>query len=444
LSASQKPGWQKTGFRGKKRNPVGKKPGFEGGKETRLAKNRVSEGGKETRLAKNRVSRKETRLAKNRVSVGNCVFRRRFILVINGFWGLRFYWELFNRTFLTKRKMATVYLLQQGTNVYKDRGRFAVCLPEGAEGDRRRELLIREVERILLFGNIQLSVPAVHACFDKGIPVLFLSALGEYLGHLCTSDAATLPNQIAQAERHKDKEFQLGVARALVRGKLFNSKQFLLRLNRKRKLPEIAAAITGLTSDLAALDGFDNVDALRGREGTAAARYFPALGKAMVNPAFSFAERNRRPPKDPVNSLLSFGYTLLFNYVLSSIVAEGLSPYFGCFHYSEDGRTKPFLAFDLMEEFRSPVVDSFVLRAINNSALKPEDFDFVESTGGVYLGRSSRNRFVNLFEDRINESVSHPEVQSPVCYRRAIELQVRRYKRCLLHGGDYEPFLRSI
>lgn len=97
-----------------------------------------------------------------------------------------------------------------------------------------------------------------------------------------------------------------------------------------------------------------------------------------------------------------------------------------------------------MEEFRSAVVDSFVLRAINNSAVKLEDFDFVESTGGVYLGRSSRNRFVDFFEERMNESVSHPDFQSPVSYRRAIELQVRRYKRCLLHGGDYEPFLRSM
>ena len=203
-----------------------------------------------------------------------------------------------------------------------------------------------------------------------------------------------------------------------------------------------AEAIAGLGLDLAALDGFNSVDALRGREGRAAARYFPALGKAIVNPAFSFGGRRLRPPKDPVNSLLSFGYTLLFNYVLSTIVAEGLSPYFGCFHYAEDSRTKPFLVFDLMGEFRSPVVDTFVLRAVNNSAVKPEDFDFVESTGGIYLGRSSGKRFLNWFEDRINESVSHREVQSPVSYRRVIELQVRRYKCCLLDGKDYELFLR--
>lgn len=186
------------------------------------------------------------------------------------------------------------------------------------------------------------------------------------------------------------------------------------------------------------------MDSLRGREGTAAARYFPAMGKAIVNSAFGFSTRNRRPPKDPVNSLLSFGYTLLFDNVLSLIIAGGLSPYFGNFHYSEDGRTKPFLAFDLMEEFRSPVVDSFVLRAINNSAVKPEDFDLVASTGGVYLNWKARKGFLELFEGRMNESVSHREAQSPVSYRRAIELQVRRYKRCLLHGGDYEPFLRPV
>ncbi len=340
------------------------------------------------------------------------------------------------------KEMATVYLLTQGTTVYKEHQRFVFWIPQDGEDNRKLEIPIREIERILAFGNVQFTAPVMHSCLEKEIPVLLLGSSGEYRGHLWGLDSMSLPNQVRQMERQKDAEFQLQVSQAITRGKLMNSKQLLLRNNRKRLVGDVELAINGITKDILAVDAVGNLDSLRGYEGIAATRYFQAFGKLVVNPAFSFSHRNRQPPTDPVNSLLSFGYTLLFNNVLSLIIAEGLSPYFGNFHYAEDGRTKTYLAFDLMEEFRSPVVDSFVLKMINHSEFKPTDFDKVASTGGVYLSRKSRKVFLNRFEDRMNEMVSHPDVQSPVCYRRAIQLQIRRYKRCLLHGVDYEPFIR--
>jgi CRISP-associated protein Cas1 len=186
----------------------------------------------------------------------------------------------------------------------------------------------------------------------------------------------------------------------------------------------------------------DNLDSLRGYEGIAAARYFPAFGKLVTHPQFVFTLRQRQPPPDPVNSLLSFGYTLLFNNVLGFIIAEGLSPYLGNFHYGD--RQKPYLAFDLMEEFRSPVVDSLILRMVNNGVFKLEDFDVVVSTKGFYLNQLARRAFLKQFEIRMNEEVTHPDIQSPVTYRHAIQLQVRRYKRCLLGDIPYQAFLRSV
>lgn len=180
--------------------------------------------------------------------------------------------------------------------------------------------------------------------------------------------------------------------------------------------------------------------ALRGHEG-AAARYFKALGQLIVNPAFTFTERNRRPPRDPVNSLLSFGYTLLFNNVLSLLLAEGLNPYLGNLHGSEKKQT--FLAFDLVEEFRSPVVDGLVLKLVNRRIFSPTDFTWPTEAGGVYLADSSRRLFIQKVETRLSEEVSHPDVQDPVSYRRAMQLQVKRYKRSLLEGVPYKPFLRA-
>lgn len=336
------------------------------------------------------------------------------------------------------REMAVIYLIEQGTTIYKDYQRFIIYVAEKP----KMEVPIREVQQILVFGNIQLSTPVIQACLQQEIPVVFLSQSGLYHGHLWSESATNLDHQLVQVEKRNDHYFQFHVCRAIVYGKLMNSKQLLLRFNRKRKIKEVEKSIFGIGQDIDYLELVENVDSLRGYEGVAAARYFPAFGKLITNPKFEFSLRNRQPPTDPINSLLSFGYTLLFNNVLGFIIAEGLSPYLGNFHYGE--KQKPYLAFDLMEEFRSPIVDSLVLDVVNHSLFKPHDFDIVASTGGVYLNQSSRRVFLKKFEARMNEETSHPDLQSSVTYRHVIQLQVRRYKRCLLSGINYEAFLRAI
>ena len=336
------------------------------------------------------------------------------------------------------REMAAIYLIEQGTSIYKDYQRFIIHVSE----KQKVEVPIREVQQIMVFGNIQLSTPVIQSCLQEEIAVLFLSQSGRYHGHLWSAESRHLDNELVQVERRGDAYFQFKISQSIVYGKLMNSKQLLLRFNRKRKCREVEKAIVGITQDIEALELVDNLDTLRGYEGIAAARYFPAFGKLITNNKFEFSLRNRQPPTDPVNSLLSFGYTLLFNNVLSFIIAEGLSPYLGNFHYGE--RQKHYLAFDLMEEFRSPIVDSLVLNIVNHSLFKPQDFDIVPSTGGVYLNQSARRVFLKQFEMRMNEEVSHPDLQSQVTYRHAIQLQVRRYKRSLLSGIAYEAFLRAM
>ncbi|HAG81712.1 MAG TPA: CRISPR-associated endonuclease Cas1 [Cyanobacteria bacterium UBA12227] len=336
------------------------------------------------------------------------------------------------------QEMAAIYLIEQGTSIYKDYQRFVIHVSEKP----KLEVPIREVQQILVFGNIQLSTSVIQACLQEEIAVLFLSQSGRYHGHLWSAELRDLENELVQVNRSNDACFQFNVSKAIVYGKLMNSKQLLLRFNRKRKCREVEKAIVGITQDIEALEFIDNLDRLRGYEGIGAARYFPAFGRLITNAKFEFCLRNRQPPTDPVNSLLSFGYTLLFNNVLSFIIAEGLSPYLGNFHYGE--RQKPYLAFDLMEEMRSVVVDSLVLNIVNHSLFKPQDFDSVPSTGGVYLNQSARRVFLKQFEARMNEEVSHPDLQSKVTYRHAIQLQVRRYKRSLLSGIPYESFLRAM
>ena len=335
------------------------------------------------------------------------------------------------------REMATLYLTDQGTTVHKEHLRFVV----GTKPGDTLEIPIREIDRILVFGNIQLTTQVMGACLQEKIPVLFLSQSGSYRGHLWSLNPLHLESEMVQIKKHKEEAFQRETARSIIRGKLLNSRQLLSRLNRKRKVPQVAAAIDGITADLAGLERVQDIDQLRGYEGIGAARYFPAWGQLIANPEFRFSKRVRHPPTDPVNALLSFGYTILLNNVVSLIIAEGLSPYFGNLHYGEDRKT--YLAFDLMEEFRSPIVDILVVKIINKKLLKSNDFEATRSAAGIYLTASARRMFLDQLEKQINEEVIHPDLQSPVTYRQAILLQIRRYKRSLFHGILYEPFLRQ-
>ena len=334
--------------------------------------------------------------------------------------------------------MSTVYLVQQGGIVSKKQGRFQFKVAEYTQHD----IPVREISNMLLYGNIHLTTPVISTCLYNQIPVVFLSQSGKYKGHLWSADGGELTAEFAQFERRCDEQFRAETARAIVRGKLQNSKQLLLRFNRKRRSEQVAEAILGINADLRAVELAAEVDQLRGYEGSSAARYFPAIGQLIQVEGFELAKRNRRPPTDPINALLSFGYTLLYNHVLSFIFVEGLNPYLGNLHRSD--RKETHLAFDLMEVFRSPVVDSLVLRLVNQRVIRADDFEPPAEKGGVYLSDRARRLFLQHFEARISELTAYPGQADPVEYRRAIQLQVRGYKKSLTGELPYQPFLRAV
>jgi CRISP-associated protein Cas1 len=342
-----------------------------------------------------------------------------------------------------KTGMSTLYLVEQGATLRKEQGRLIVKSAGKETAGNTTEIPIEEVERVLVFGNIQISTQAIGACLEAQIPVIFLSQLGEYKGHLWSSEQTNLPLESQQFRQQDDLEFKLKMARTIVAGKILNSRHLLLRLNRKRSLPEVDRAVESIgqaeeiQQQLAAMTTLEQI---RGCEGAAAASYFGALGQLISNNGFSFTTRNRRPPKDPVNALLSFGYTLLLNNVLSLMLAEGLNPYLGNLHGSD--RISAFLSFDLMEEFRSPIVDTLVMRLINQKILRPTDFTFPDRDGGIYLEPTPRRLFLKHFENRISTPIKYLDLAEPISYRRVIELQVRQYTRVLLAGVDYVPFRR--
>ncbi len=336
--------------------------------------------------------------------------------------------------------MSTLYLVQQGTHLRREQERLIIEPPKEAA----TEIPLREVKRILVFGNIHLTTAVISTCLELQIPLVFLTQMGEYKGHLWSAEAADLILETAQFDRQKDAVFKLAMARELVQGKVWNSKQLLLRLNRKRQLAEVATAIDGLSQDMAAVSKLENtatLDQVRGYEGAAAARYFAALSKLIVNPGFPMTGRVFHPPTDPINSLLSFGYTLLYNNVFSLLLAEGLNPYLGNLHGAE--RPKAYLAFDLMEEFRSLIVDTLVMKLVNKKILSPTDFSYPNQAGGVYLTDPARRIFLKHFEARICEKTAYPDLKEQVSYRRVIQLQIQQYGKALLGNQPYKTFRRT-
>jgi CRISP-associated protein Cas1 len=337
-------------------------------------------------------------------------------------------------------KMSQLYLTQQGAKLQKEHGQFVLSRPE----QDNIKIPMAEVEQVMVFGNVQITTPTIAACLNRQIPVVFLSQSGTYRGHLWSAGTEDYRAAAIQFDRLNDHAWQLTVARELVVGKVWNAKQLLLKLNRRRASEGVAQAVQRIDRDLLAVENLPvsptALDQLRGYEGAMAAHYFPALGQLITNPAFSLTVRRRRPATDPVNALLSFGYMLLFNNVLSLVHLERLNPYLGNLHRSD--RHEAHLAFDLMEEFRSPVVDTLVLTLINQRVLKPEDFLPPKPDGAVYLDAAARRRFLQAFEDRIMTSVQHPDARESVPYRRAIQLQIRRYKACLLTDSPYRAFRR--
>ncbi len=171
-----------------------------------------------------------------------------------------------------------------------------------------------------------------------------------------------------------------------------------------------------------------DMDALRGYEGKAATTYFQALGSLFTG-AFKFEKRTKRPPTDPINSMLSLGYTLLNQNVSSFIQVLGLHPYFGNLHVKRDNH--PALVSDLMEEWRAQLVDSLIAYLVNSEVFTFDDFTLPDEQGGVYFQPQALKKFLKHWEEKLHSELTHPHTGQKVTYRRCIELQVREYIACL-------------
>lgn len=330
-----------------------------------------------------------------------------------------------------------LYLVEQGSKLSREGRRLVVA----KEGTTLAQVSTVQISQVIVFGNIQITTPALRLLLEENIEVVLLSEHGQFYGRLVGTESGNGSLRVAQVLCSRDSAFALRTAQQMVYGKIHNSKVFLLRYARRLESEPLRALADRLTELLGRVGRTENHNSLMGVEGIASAIYFGAW-KELLHEPWALAKRERRPPPDPVNVLLSFGYTVLTQNVLGAIQTAGLDPHVGFLHQLSYNR--PSLALDLVEEFRPVIVDSVVLRCLNNGILQPGHFLPGEGDLPVVLDDNGKRLFIRELEARLMQEFKHPDSGETVTWRRVLLLQAYRLAGTLdlsAQGGTYQPFL---
>src|SRR2546421_917290 len=346
--------------------------------------------------------------------------------------------------------MPTLYLTEDYTLVRREgEDSLLVQIPERRAKDgatpspaRKERIPLIKIDEVVVLAEVTLTASALPLLLERDIEITFLGHYGQFKGRLSPPFSKNAILRMAQYRAHQDMTRRCELARRFVIGKLSNQRQRLQRFNRTHRDAEVGQALKQLTDLLGGLatlavhqppgmkplaTGDHRVEGtaletILGMEGAGSAAYFRCFGKLLSDPRrWPFSGRVKRPPTDPVNSLLSFGYSLLANKVASAVQLIGFDHFVGYLHSSFYGR--PALALDLVEEFRPSIVDSVVVSILNHRMLTPTDF--VVELGAYRLKQEKRTMFFTKFEERLAEEIEHPIFGYKTTYRRCIELQTR-------------------
>jgi CRISPR-associated protein Cas1 len=326
------------------------------------------------------------------------------------------------RLFPEDDERQVVHVTEAGTRIGKSGDQFKITKRDG----KVVTLPSRQVSQLVVHSYAQLSTQAIYFCAEQDVGIHFISGGGRYLASLDTRQGS-IQRRVQQYKALSDPEQCLQLARQLVECRGQSQRKFLMRgqRNADQHREALEQAITQMQKTLKIVPTAKSIPSLLGLEGNLAAIYFavlPHLISDNVALGMKFSGRNRRPPKDRFNALLSFGYAMLLKDVMNAILTVGLEPALGFYHQP---RTQaPPLALDLMEIFRVPLVDMPVMASVNRNQWDV-DTDFNVQRDQVWLSDEGRRKFISLYERRKEEKWKHPITQYSLTYRRLIELEVR-------------------
>jgi len=306
-----------------------------------------------------------------------------------------------------KKLLNTLYVTTQGAYLKKEGEAILVRV----EHETRLRLPVHNLEGIVCFGNVLCSPFLLGHCAEHGVQISFLTENGRFLARVQGPVSGNVLLRRTQYRRADDPEQAADLARLFVLGKIANTRVALNRAARDRPQADGAPALRQTSAQLAqciqSLQQATRTDQIRGVEGQAAQLYFAVFPQLITasEPTFAFTGRNRRPPRDPVNTLLSFLYTLLAHDVQAALEGVGLDPAVGFLHTDRPGR--PSLALDLMEELRPFLADRLALSLLNRAQLRPADFK-PEPTGGIRLSDDGRRTVLKAYQERKRDEITHP------------------------------------
>ena len=315
-----------------------------------------------------------------------------------------------------------MYVVAQGGVV----GKSGETLTVRVKGKTAAKARLLDISSLSIFGNVQVTAQATRELLERGIPICHFSYGGWLKGVTWGMAHKNVELRMHQFRVAGDPPASLAIAKEIVTAKIRNSR-VMLRRNHAQAPTTAVEELKRLTGMVESADSFGT---LLGIEGAAARVYFANFGGMLKSgiPAFDFRTRNRRPPKDPVNAVLSFLYSMLMRQAMVSAMMVGFDPYMGFYHQPKYGR--PALALDLAEEFRPLIADSATLTLFNNSELKEKDF--IQRGGAVSLTQDGRKAVIGAFERRMDTLITHPLFKYSISYRRIMEVQARLLGRHLL------------
>jgi len=340
-----------------------------------------------------------------------------------------------------KQHLNTLFVTTEGAYLRKDGQTVAVRI------DKQTKLRVplHNLDGIVCFGRVSMSPALMGACADAGVSVSFCKENGRFLAAVNGFTSGNVLLRRRQYRTADDPQLSLTAARSVVIGKLANCRTVLRRAARDSGTParseSLGRTANRLTASIHEATNTTELNSLRGIEGEAATVYFSAFNNMINVPAseFGYTRRSRRPPLDPLNALLSFAYTLLAHDLRSACEATGLDPQVGFLHRDRPGR--PGMALDLMEEFRPFFADRMVLSLINPQQIQPRNFTLQES-GAVFLNEAGRKVFLTSWQQRKQETITHPFLNEKTTVGLLPHLQARLMARHLRGDLDgYPPFV---
>ena len=328
----------------------------------------------------------------------------------------------------------TLYVQTQGAYLHLDHETIKVEV----EKTTRLQVPLHHIGGVAVFGQVMLSPFLVHRLAEEGKDLIYFTEHGRFRARMFPATNGNVLLRRAQHHALDDSALQLELARGFVVGKIKNARYVFQRARREESELEdkLDYAIGELAHLLEEASRVADIDALRGVEGMAAATYFQYLDLLISADGFDFSGRNRRPPRDPTNALLSFIYALLANDVASALEGAGLDPQVGYLHALRPGRLS--LALDLMEEFRPWFADRLVLTLINRKQVNLKDFNY-KSGGSVLLAESGRKKVLVAYQQRKQEELSHPLYKKKVPLGLLWHIQARLLARVL--QGDLDRYI---